>query len=89
MLKIDKISKCTYKRLSSRFSFHFSSSIMFKQVIFALFISIAFIDFANGSCRDITLDACEYGNEGPFETLKGIKNYVKVHDTSTLLLPNN
>ena len=46
--------------------------MMFKQVIFALFISIAFVDFANGTCRDITLDACDYGDNGPFETLKGI-----------------
>ena len=45
---------------------------MLKQVIFALFISIAFVDFANGTCRDITLDACDYGDNGPFETLKGI-----------------
>ena len=47
--------------------------MMFKQVIFALFISIAFVDFANGNCRDITLDACDYGENGPFETLKGIR----------------
>ena len=54
---------------------------MFNQVIFALFISIAFIDFANGTCRDITLDACDYGDDGPFETLKGI--------TWKYITPNN
>ena len=46
---------------------------MFKQVIFALFASIAFIELANGTCRDKTLDACDYGNDGPFETMKGIQ----------------
>ena len=45
---------------------------MYKQVAFALFVSMAFIDFVNGSCRDITLDDCDYGENGPFETKKGI-----------------
>ena len=45
---------------------------MNKQVIFALYVTMAFIDFVNGSCRDITLDECDYGENGPFETLKGI-----------------
>ena len=45
--------------------------MMFKQVIFALFISIASVNVANGTCRDLTLDACNYGDNGPFETLKG------------------
>ena len=45
---------------------------MYKQVIFALFVSIAFIDYVNGSCRDRTYDECDYGENGPFESYKGI-----------------
>ena len=55
---------------------------MYKQVIFALFVTMAFIDFVNGSCRDLTLDECDYGENGPFETKKGI---IVFNDTSSLV----
>ena len=29
-------------------------------------------NFAKADCRDVTLDACDYGQNGPFETSKGL-----------------
>jgi hypothetical protein len=44
---------------------------MFKLTI-TLLVGLAGVQMAFGQCRDVTLDDCEYGENGPFESSKGL-----------------
>jgi hypothetical protein len=44
---------------------------MFKLTI-TLIIALAGVEMAFGHCRDVTLDDCDYGEQGPFESSKDL-----------------
>ena len=43
---------------------------MLKSFIICVILSFTWLDSAQGLCRDVTLDKCEY-DQGPFEKVNG------------------
>ena len=43
---------------------------MLKSIIICVILSFTWLDSAQGLCRDVTLDKCEY-DQGPFEKVNG------------------
>ena len=52
--------------------------MMLKSIIICVVLSLTWLDSAQGLCRDVTLDKCEY-DQGPFEKVNGnLKLYLNI-----------
>ena len=52
--------------------------MMLKSIIICVVLSLTLLDPAQGLCRDVTLDKCEY-DQGPFEKVNGnLKLYLNI-----------